>query len=299
MAGQHCHDRVTAHESPSAARRPDRRLHPHRRRWFRERRRYPACLVWPLHRTLSVTSVRFRTVMAYAAWLLVSGCSAGDSSTSRTGSSPETTAALLARLSAAELLWTTNASGTCSSYYYSRYFETFTGFAAIVDVSVADNRPIARRLWTANRSDLATSTPLPAWTEGPNDVGSHSAKTSLGVELSASTVQDLFAECRHILSFDPTRYTLALDVDERGIPIRCTAWTVGCVDDCEAGIKLTGTPAVVCEPLDYCANGACPPTGLGRYWSCDPARCPNQPACGPLPDGTSCGAGTCKQGVCQ
>jgi hypothetical protein len=197
--------------------------------------------------------------------------------------------ALLARLTAAEATWA--AGAPCTTYHYSRLYFSFVGNQATT-VQIAEPRALFRRQW----SNLGQSVPTIQWTEGPDDIGSHGSGGGNRPPFPASTVAQLFAECRDILNQSPAEFDLTLVVDDRGLPTTCHKRMIGYVDDVQSGIDLIG---FACGSLDPCAGPGCIGSGPYEYdcfrlGACDPSA-----VCTPLSDGVSCGAGTCLSGTCQ
>ena len=237
--------------------------------------------------------------LLFVPWCLVTLCAASCAGGSAPADGAGGATAALERLSAAEALWNGRAD-QCRTYHYSRYYRGYFGPAGVADVSIAEGKPVGRRMWNVSYYSAREPRPWPStpdWSEEPDDVGSHPAISPFG-ELYAHTVEQMFAECRQVLSGDPVKMTLVLDLDAAGIPIRCTQRPIGCLDDCESGIRLAGNPAVTCQPLNFCATAGCPESGPARHHGCDVTPCSDQPTCGSLPDDTSCGAGVCGQGAC-
>lgn len=200
--------------------------------------------------------------------------------------------ALLAQLAAAELTWSTS-QAICPSYHYVRSWGSVFGSVGITTVQVTDGNPSWRRHWSGSTG----SGWYLDWTEGASQIGTNS--TFEGFFRSSSrgiSVPQLYAECREIFSADPGGCTFVLETNEQGVPVRCLQTFRGCVDDCSSGFSIN---KFECGTQDPCLGPGCPGSGPYDYACSRASGCDVGAVCAPLSDGTSCGAGTCTQGVCS
>jgi hypothetical protein len=209
--------------------------------------------------------------------------------------SPDPLPALLARLAAAEQTQSANAA-SCPSYHYVRSWESVFGSVGLTVVQVVDGKPSWRRHWSRPKSNEWASA-VPDWTEGASEIGTNPTFEGLdGRVWRGIDVPQLFAECRAIFSVEPSGATVALKINEQGIPVACLRSSIGCVDDCSNGFFID---TFECGTQDPCLGPGCPGSGPYDYTCWRAGGCDAAAVCAPLADGTACGAGVCTQGICR
>jgi hypothetical protein len=247
---------------------------------------------------MNVSASSLCGVVFFAAWVAVLGCSSvapmtSDAATS-TGSDADSSdprPALIARLAAAEAVWSAG-KASCPTYHYVRNYSAFSGPAELTTVQVVDDNPSWRRFWQWT----GAVSPNPEWTEGPGDIGSHKSFLNYFSEIvSGIDIPQLYSECRDILSADPSLFTFALETSAQGVPLTCTGLHRNCVDICSSGILVV---QFACGIQDACLGPGCPGSGPYDYTCWRNGRCDSNSVCEPLPDGASCGTGLCSQGSC-
>ncbi len=151
-------------------------------------------------------------------------------------------------LAAAQAAWAA-AKPNCRSYRYQSRQTSVFGFCETTTVEIANDQPISRSFESDDHFCAASADAgaTEQWSEvGASQVGQHADGDR------PLTVEQLFAACQQILASDPATHQLFFGADSNGVPARCSATLIGCVDDCTTSVDIA---SFACEATEDGGGG--------------------------------------------